>query len=733
MSRQHRHSWVRAQPGLPGAASARDLTELPPPLLPSVNAHRRLRGPYTAAGTIMRALVPEALCRLPDLVSAHAIEILSAAPELRDVINSKHPLLPSTSPDQDITRFFSRLRTLRLAHGLTEFLRDHVCAAGRAPVSLTLRHADEADQTDQEFIAVLLRRLDPGLITLVVGTASELAGSPADGPLAQALTRYAHAAGLPAPLSGNGRSPAAGTDTRQLAAAYVADDCLGADPAPRTAYENLPDWLRRRLHDGRAAELAMTGEYSWRLGAIPYHLERGSKPESGAAALREALGYCLDRGFYAAAIDLGGRGRAIAGWSDDPDTRYWLTTRLTTALVALGRPDEAEVLYDEVRRNTTDPGVHMSAAYSTAILLTRHYEEERRDHDRARGWLNEAIAIAALLPGSPRLALQKVFSKVGLALIENHLGNGEAALRLVSEGLELLPAGADPGEHRLPRSALHLRRVQTYAALGRMDAAVAEYGLVLEADPNYAEYHLELGNMLRVLGRDDEALAEYETAIGLSPPFAEAYYNRADLRAARGDLQGALADFRYVVELAPDNVDAHINLAGILVQSGDAQAASHAVDEGLAIAPGDAHLLCLRGQLDLAGGRLGQAKAALDAAIGSDPELAEAWATRGTLAFEARDLAGALADLSRAWEMSRDTTVLYNRAVVNQELSNWNEAIADFGEVLEQDPGEAESLLRRAACRAQAGDLAGSAADAHRFTVLAPGRAADAASLLNSR
>ncbi|MBC3841473.1 hypothetical protein GXW82_17855 [Streptacidiphilus sp. 4-A2] len=45
-----------------------------------MNAHRRLRGPYTAAGTILRAVVPQALERFPDLVAAHVIEIPQRLP-----------------------------------------------------------------------------------------------------------------------------------------------------------------------------------------------------------------------------------------------------------------------------------------------------------------------------------------------------------------------------------------------------------------------------------------------------------------------------------------------------------------------------------------------------------------------------------------------------------------------------------------------------------------------------
>jgi hypothetical protein len=79
------------------------------------------------------------------------------------------------------TRFYSRLRTLRIAHGLTEFLRDYAAAAGGQPRSLVIDHVDEADQTDKELVSVLLRRLDPAPLTLVIGTSGR-PGSDPDGP-----------------------------------------------------------------------------------------------------------------------------------------------------------------------------------------------------------------------------------------------------------------------------------------------------------------------------------------------------------------------------------------------------------------------------------------------------------------------------------------------------------------------------------------------------------------------
>ena len=51
------------------------------------------------------------------------------------------------------TRFYSRLRTLRIAHGLVEFLRD---LPVQAPASLVVENLDEADPTDAEFMSILL-------------------------------------------------------------------------------------------------------------------------------------------------------------------------------------------------------------------------------------------------------------------------------------------------------------------------------------------------------------------------------------------------------------------------------------------------------------------------------------------------------------------------------------------------------------------------------------------------
>ncbi len=717
------HYWVDA-PGRNQRAAIIAGLVIPPPLLPVTSAHRRLRGPYTAAGTIVRGLAARAIEQFPALVSAHDIEILSVAPELRGQIPATRETLTSLAVPEERTRFYSRLRTLRIAHGLTEFLRDYVARIG-GPRSLVVDQVDSADQTDQEFISVLLRRLDPALLTVVVGTG----GAARQGltPLAETLTRYArrYDAGLPdepvpATVMGDTRR------TRRLAAAYVDSD--GTDDAPEleAAYLALPAAERARLHDARAAELAAAGEHSPRLGAIPYHREHGTDPSgAGTKALREGLDYCIDMGFYEATVDFGRRGRAAIDWQRQRELWWVFTTKMTTSLAALGRPAEAEELYDEARAIDTSALVHMQAAYATAMLYTRHHDEERRDHRRALGWINEAIAIAALLPGVRERAFNTVFNQNGLALIKNHLGEPEEALRLVNEGLERLDRELDPDEHRLHRSVLRYNRAQVYAGMGRLDEALADYTAVIGEDPHYPEYRFDRAGLLRRLGRDDEAVAEYETAMSLSPPFPELYYNRADLRSAQGDLDGALADFGYVLELDPDYVDAYINRAGILAGEGLLAAARRDVAAGLAVVPGDPYLLCLLGRLELEEGHHDAARAAVDAAVRADAPVAEAWATRAAVAFETGDPGSALADLTRAMELAPDPALLFNRGSVHQAMENWGAAEADFTSALESEPGDADTWLRRAACRQQLGNADGANDDLRQFAALAPERAAE--------
>jgi tetratricopeptide (TPR) repeat protein len=633
------------------------------PVLAVLDAHRRLRGPYTAAGTLLRLIVPDALTRCPDLVRRHDIEILSVAPELRSVVPATRETLTSLAVPAERTRFYSRLRTARLANGLTEFLHGYLRQLGGGRRCLLVDHLHHADPTDQELFTVLSRRADPALLCL-------------------------HLSFAPVTQSPVGNDEA-------LARQYVWSDGVLDDAGVLAAYERLDPARRAALHDARGDELVRAGEVSLRLGAIPYHREHGSEPATaGVTSLYEALFVCLDNGFYDATVELGRRGLALVDPATQPVQWWAFTTKMTTSLSALGRGEEAIEVYDEARARTTDPTQQRQAAYATAMLYTRHLDADRHNQRLARAWSNIAIALTEAIADPTERAFQSAFQRNGLALVATHDGDQAEALRLVEDGIARLDHELDDGQHALHRSVLRHNRSMLHLGAGRYEAALADLDAVIEADPNYAEYRFDRGNLLRRMNRPHEALADYETALTLSPPFPEVYYNRGDTRLELGDTDGAEADFSYVLELDPDHVDAHLNRAGLRLAAGDLDGAASDTAAGLRLAPGNPHLLCVRGQLELADGDPKTAERTLSAALAEAPDLAAAWAARATAHYELDDVPAALADLNRSLSLHDDPEVRFNRAVLLTGAGRHAEADADLRACAAADPELADEVRR---------------------------------------
>ncbi len=692
---ESRHQWIAASSQAERAELASGL-RLPATLSPDVSAHRLHRGPYTAAGAILRSVVPAALRQHPAVVSGRDVELLSVAPELATLIQATKETLTSLAVPDERTRFYSRLRTLRLTHGVVEFLRDHVAALADGPRSQVIFDVGDTDPTDIEFVAVALRRLDPALVTLVVCTGTgELPEQ-----LADALRTYA------VPVTGATRAAEAlaTTDPVELANRYVDSDGTDDRAEPLAAYEGLAADVRAGLHDARADELARLGETSPALGAIPWHRERGSDPAgAGAQALRVALDYCIDMGFYDATVDFGVRGRAVIDWTEQFELWWIFTTKMTTSLAALGRPEEAEELYIEVLNFTDAPTAHMQVAYATGMLYTRHHDVGHRDHRRAKGLLHQAIAFAGLVFDGKERLFHTVFNRNGLALVETHLGNLPEALRLVTDGLALLDRELEPDEHRLHRSVLRYNRAQVLVGLGRLAEALADYDAVIGADPNYPEYHFDRANLLHRLGRDEEALAEYDITIALGPPFPEAYYNRAELRLDAGATDHALAGMSYVLELDPAFLDAYINRAGILLADGDLDGALADATAGLLLEPANPYLHTVVGQVHAEREEFAAARSAFDEALAGAPDLVSALAGRAGVACELGDVTTAITDLSAAVAASpQDAGLQFNLAFAYRSAQRWDDALAHLNAAAELAPGDPEITLAREQCREKA-------------------------------
>ncbi|WP_052434023.1 tetratricopeptide repeat protein [Streptacidiphilus melanogenes] len=683
------------------------------PLLPEpdlhVWCHRNLRGPYTGAGNLVRAIVPELTLRHPEIVAARPTEVAAVAPEL-EVLPPQ--TLTNTAIQQERTRFYPATRALRIAHGLAELLTDWARAEHPGGVVLAFRDLDHADTTDRDFVAVLLRRCDPAVLTVH----AESDDLDRDDLLSAALTARtvpAAAALSPLPLVG-------GVDAAQQ---FIDSDGTTRDPAAIAAYEALPPRERAHRHTARAEALARRGEQTLLHGAVPYHRERGLDREgAGLTAFVAGVNGCFNLGFYEGVVDLALRGRALV--ADTRPKEYWnLTHKVGAALSYLGRGEDALLCLHEIRAGTTEPVTHMNAAYQLAMLYTRFLRKDLHDEDLAMGWVNTAIAIAEREPDPVRRALVRAFMRNARALVELHRGNLAGALDLVGEAMAITDADCGPDEQLLHRSVLLYNRAQVRAATGDHAGSLRDYDAVIAQDPLYGDYYFERAAQYRALGDHEAALADYAESIRLTPPFHEAHYNRADLLRELGHVDEAVADLDYALEIEPEHVDSLINRADLLLGRGDVDKARADIARGLELEPSNPHLLAARGALLAETGDSQGALADYAAALAADPTLVPAWVNRAVLWYSTGRAADAVEDLDRALALDPGRTELrFNRAVALQELGEHRRALADL-DVVVSEPGEPDSdvLYRRGLSRHALGDAAGAAEDWQAHLAAYPG------------
>jgi tetratricopeptide (TPR) repeat protein len=669
------------------------------------DCHRGLRGPYTGTGSVLRALVPVVSRRDQDLPGRHAIEILAAAPELEPLTGPAPETLTSMASAEERTRWYSRFRTRRISHGIIDFLGE--CAAA-GPLTLCFTSVDRGDPTDLEFLSLALRRLDPSLVRLVIcsrGPVPQLAGELAAFCACHVVTDSG---------DDHGDDHGDGRVGQAAAAAFVGSDGTSDTPGEYQAYLELSAAQRAWLHDQRAEELEASSEWSWRLGAIPYHRAHGTTPETaGLLAYRTAINYCIGMAFYDAALELAARLGSICDASSDLEQYYRIQTAKAQCLALLERPEETEPIYYDLLSRSASPEWHMNVSYALAMLYTRLLDEQRKDHLRARAHVNTAIAVASQLEDPDERAFHTVFMNNGKALAEMHLGNLDAALTLVTDGIDRLDRELPPDRHRLHRSVLNHNRAQVYAALGRSQEALAEFDYVISLDPSYPEHRFDRANLLLKLGRYDEAVAGYQDAMRLTPPFPELYFNRGTALAAAGDPDGAMRDFRYVLELEPDFTDARVSLASLLLDREDPQGALAETRAGLDVTPDEARLHCTLGLVLLELQQPRAARDAFDQALAHDPGLCEALVNRAVAAFELGQQDAAIADITTALSADPDNPdLLYNRGFVLEAAGRCDEAIADYTRALcSADADRAELLYRRGRCHLALGRTDDAAGD----------------------
>ncbi len=97
------------------------------------------------------------------------------------------------------------------------------------------------------------------------------------------------------------------------------------------------------------------------------------------------------------------------------------------------------------------------------------------------------------------------------------------------------------------------------------DWAAAESLLrgAIRQQPNSAQLHAQLGNVLGRAGNNTEAVSEYQTATRLAARNVGYLHRLADFQLATGDRPGAVATLQRILAIAPGDPAATRRLAAL--------------------------------------------------------------------------------------------------------------------------------------------------------------------------
>ncbi len=100
-------------------------------------------------------------------------------------------------------------------------------------------------------------------------------------------------------------------------------------------------------------------------------------------------------------------------------------------------------------------------------------------------------------------------------------------------------------------------------------AAIADYSLLIDHEPNSTRGYLSRAALLLDNGRPSEAIDDCTEALRIEPKYAGALALRGDAYAAQGNLKRAIADYTEAIALRPGWIVAYRNRAEAYQKGGD--------------------------------------------------------------------------------------------------------------------------------------------------------------------
>ncbi|WP_454886763.1 DUF3857 domain-containing protein [Sphingomonas oryzagri] len=295
------------------------------------------------------------------------------------------------------------------------------------------------------------------------------------------------------------------------------------------------------------------------------------------------------------------------------------------------------------------------------------------------------------------------------AIAYHALGKDDQAL--ADTTILLASAPGDP-DLRLMRANIFMGRGDSASTAREADALIA-------ANPANGFALVVAGKIYDAVGRRDDAMIAIGKALAIKPE-AYLYINRYHVRP-RSDVEGRQADLDAALKLDPKMEEAIATKADFLSEQGRWREAADLLSGLIATKPDDIDLLSRRG--------VAYAKLGANALADKDFTTARASATTGPALNNicwAKATAGvaldrALDECTAALALLPDATNIHDsHAFVLLRLGRFDEAVAEYSQILAKAPGAVSSLYGRALAEQRKGDDAAASRDAEAAMKLSP-------------
>ena len=244
------------------------------------------------------------------------------------------------------------------------------------------------------------------------------------------------------------------------------------------------------------------------------------------------------------------------------------------ALSQLNRNDEALELIRDTHRGNDDPRLRLAAERLEAgETLPFDFIRNARD---GQAEVFHSLAVTLRGGDGPEDGLSLLYARLAEYLrpgdVDIVLVSGELLEDVGQYDLAIDAYGSVPADDPL-RHVTETARAEVLHSAGESDEALKVLNQLRETNPEVADIHFTLGDLLRRERRHEEAARSYERAIRIMEAEGTEtwlpYYFRGIAWERNGDWEKAEADFRRALEIDPDQANVLNYLGYSLVEMGD--------------------------------------------------------------------------------------------------------------------------------------------------------------------